>query len=284
MAGALDFTLRGPWPHMGPPSLLREGKVYATSTGWTIVGDNFYWAADDMNNSTSDRAVFAFSCDLRKNPLDPRSWRFSNSVRHPGVPQLIGRGEHNGGKWMEPNVVNSNGSLLVLVRVRVSSADTDGVVPGLGAVCDLLDENGSLHLSFSHYYPIPGAQNHFHIIRDDVSGLFWMTSNQVTGEATGCFRGWGKERRFLMLHYSRNALDWFGAGVLAMWARENQAFNYCTPLIDGDDLVFASRTAENAPNQHDNDSVTFHRLPTFRKTAVNLFPLISGSLPGNCEE
>ena len=133
-------------------------------------------------------------------------------------------------------------------------------------------ENDELTLKFSHYYPFPGAQNQFHIIKDEERGLYWMTSNQVTGRATDSYRGWGKERRFLMLHYSRDAQNWFPAGVLAMWRKETQAFNYCTPLIDGNDLLFVSRTSRDAANQHDNDCITFHRLENFRKTAVDLQP------------
>ncbi|MBT7302553.1 MAG: exo-alpha-sialidase [Victivallales bacterium] len=251
---------------------LRGGKVYAAATGWTIRDNTLYWAADDMHPSPRKRAVFAFACDLARDPLDPTSWRFSNEERHPGLPQSLGRGGHNGGKWLEPNVVDVNGKLLVIVRVRASQAKVDGVVPGIGAICDLAARDGELKLTFSHYYPIPGAQNQFHIVSDRANGLFWMTSNQVTGTAQGCHGGWGKERRFLMLHYSRDAQNWFPAGVLAMWPKETQAYNYCTPLIDGKDLLFVSRTAESAANQHDNDKITFHRLPDFRRTAVKLAP------------
>ncbi|MDA1276798.1 MAG: sialidase family protein [Verrucomicrobia bacterium] len=253
------------------PVLLREGSVYAASTGWVIRDNILYWAADDKKSGVQERAVFAFACDLDRDPLDPDSWRFSNIEHHPGLPQSFGRGSHNGGKWLEPNVVEFQGKLLVLVRVRVSQNQIDGVVPNVAAICDLSENEGQLDLEFSHYYPFPGAQNHFHILSDKASGLFWMTSNQVTGVAKHSYRGWGKERRFLMLHYSRDAQNWFPAGVLAAWPKETQAFNYCSPLIEGEDLLFVSRTAQNALNQHDNDKITFHRLPDFRRSAVNLF-------------
>ena len=255
------------------PVLLREGKVYAASTGWVVRDGTLYWAADDMSPSVKDRAVFAFSCDLSRDPLDVASWTFSNDERHPGLPQSFGRGGHNGGKWLEPNVVDVGGKLLVIVRVRTSQGKVDANVPNVAAVCDLEnDGNGELKLSFSHYYPFPGGQNQFHIVRDKQAKLFWMTSNQVTGMAEHCYRGWGKERRFLMLHYSRDAQNWFPAGVLAMWRKETQSFNYCTPVIDGTDLLFVSRTSQDATNQHDNDCITFHRLQDFRKTAVDLQP------------
>ena len=274
------------------PVQLRNGKVYAASTGWVCSDNTLYWAADDMNRSVKDRAVFAFSCDLSRDPLDAASWRFSNDERHPGLPQSLGKGRHNGGKWLEPNVVDLDGKLLVIVRVRASQGVVDGVVPNMAAICSLEEtENDELTLEFSHYYPFPGAQNQFHIIKDEERELFWMTSNQVTGKATDSYRGWGKERRFLMLHYSRDAQNWFPAGVLAMWRKETQAFNYCTPLIDGNDLLFVSRTSHNAANQHDNDCITFHRLENFRKTAVDLqpgesasevakLPAFQGSTPG----
>ena len=78
------------------PVQLRNGKVYAASTGWVCRGNTLYWAADDMNRSVKDRAVFAFHCDLSRDPLDTASWQFSNDERHPGLPQSLGRGRHNG--------------------------------------------------------------------------------------------------------------------------------------------------------------------------------------------
>ncbi len=254
------------------PVRLRRGKVYAASTGWVVRDNTLYWAADDMNHSVTDRSVFAFSCDLSADPLAPSSWRFSGDVQHPGLPQSFGRGGHNGGRWMEPNVVDVGGKLMVIVRVRASQGDVDGTVPNVAALCDLADPGDSLHLDFSHYYVLPGGQNHFHIIHDPKDDLFWMTSNLVTGMATRCYRGWGKERRLLALHYSRDAQHWFCAGIASMWREETRSFNYCTPIIDGDDLLWVSRTSHHADNQHDNDCITFHRLPSFRSTALELRP------------
>ena len=87
------------------------------------------------------------------------------------------------------------------------------------------------------------------------------------------FRGApGNERRFLMLFYGVDALNWFPAGCVAHWPNPAQAFNYTTPLIDDQDLLIVSRTSRNGRDQHDNDLITFHRLPDFRSLALNLFP------------
>ena len=57
-----------------------------------------------------------------------------------------------------------------------------------------------------------------------------------------------------------------------MGPSHRHAFNYCTPLIDGDDLLIVSRTSQDAANKHDNDRVTFHRLTNFRSLTMDLRP------------
>ena len=253
------------------PVQLLDGSVYAASTGWVVADGRLYWAMDDMRGQALQRGVFAVVADLSQDLMDPSAWRKSNVVKHPGIDRNFGRGGHNRGRWLEPNVIRHAGKLRLVVRVRVSQESLDGMVPNVAAICDLDDDGRNLRLKFSHYYPVPGAQNHFHVIFDPATELHWMTCNMVTGAATVRHRGWGKERRFLMLHYSVDGQNWFPAGCIAMWPRTTQAFNYCTPLIDGGDMLIVSRTAEHAKNQHDNDCITFHRVRAFRKTALNLF-------------
>ncbi len=253
------------------PIQLHEDKAYACSTGWAVRGQTLYWAADNMQ--PKDRRVFAIAADLSTNLLDPKAWRLSPSISHPGVAQEFGAEPHNGGVWLEPNVICFQEKLFLVVRVRINRNDGSEIVqvaPNVAAVCNLVDDGTRMDLAFSHYQPLPGGQNHFHIIFDQITGLHWMTCNQVTGVAHSCWHGWANERRLLMLHYSIDGLNWFTAGCLARGSDASQAFNYCTPVIDGDDLLIVARTARNAPNQHDNDCVTFHRFPDFRDMALNL--------------
>ena len=85
-----------------------------------------------------------------------------------------------------------------------------------------------MDLQFTQFYPMPGAQNKFHIIYDDVSRLFWMTTNLVVDSQNS--QGWleklykmgfygplGNERRILMLMYSMDALNWFQTGRLVLF-------------------------------------------------------------------
>ena len=252
------------------PTQIHEDKVYACSTGWTIHGQFLYWAADNMQ--PNNRRVFAIAADLEADLETPGAWRMSPPIVHPGVPQVLGAEQHNGGVWLEPNVIYHEKNLLLVVRVRITRNNCSQiqVLPNVAAVCNLDDDGAQMNLAFSHFHPMPGAQNHFHILFDDITNLHWMTCNHVTGAATDCWHGWANERRALMLQYSIDGLNWFPAGCVAMGSRDTKAFNYCTPVIDMSDLLIAARTARHAPNQHDNDCVTFHRIPHFRSNAMNL--------------
>jgi len=253
-------------------SQIFPGPTYAASTGWVVDDNVLYWAIDDRNESGADRQVFAISVDPTCDLSDPAAWRRSNGVAEPGMPEVLGRDSHRRTKWLEPNVVRHEDRLLLVVRA-VASDRVHGLTPNVAGICDLKDDGDRLELAFSHYYPVPGAQNQFHIVYDPVTRLHWMTCNQVTGVPGEHWSGCGDERRFLMLHYSVDAQNWFPAGCVAAGPSHRHAFNYCTPLIDGDDLLIVSRTAESAANKHDNDKVTFHRLEDFRSLALNLRPV-----------
>ncbi len=70
-----------------------------------------------------------------------------------------------------------------------------------------------------------------------------------------------------MLYYGLDGLNWFQAGCIAMSKNPLQSFMYTVPVVDGDDLLIISRSSQNAPNQHDADTVTFHRVHDFRTLA-----------------
>ncbi len=272
------------------PAVLFEGRFWNTSTGFTRTRETIYWACGQANEQYSfnkqGSRIVAIAGSLASDLMNPSSWRISNSLAYPGTPPGISRGlfpynaaADDGDHWLEPNIIQSSGRLRVIARIRIDGYATSG----LAAICDLKDAGGKLDLRFTQFYPVPGAQNHFYIIFDDASSLFWIVSNIPTNSqdeafahdlATRGFKGTpGNERRFLMLSYSADALNWFQAGCVAMWPSPLQGFNYTTPLIDGEDLLIASRTSKNGANQHDNDLVTLHRLRGFRSLAFNLFPV-----------
>ena len=169
------------------------------------------------------------------------------------------------------------GQVRVVARNRIDGYATSHVA----AVCDITDDGGAgLSLEFCQFHPMPGAQNNFHIKQDPETGYFWTPVNLPARSQdlawhhelapTGYHGPPGNERRILALLYSVDCLNWFQACIVAMWPNARQGFQYASPLIDGDDMLFAIRTSRDRTSQHDNELVTFHRLRNFRDYAVDL--------------
>mgnify|MGYP001627519532 CR=1 FL=1 len=261
--------------------LLYPGQFWNTHTAVIVRGNRIYYAMDDFA-AGPNRGLRVLAGDLSMNLLDRGAWRLSEPLVFPGLPEsLVPPGRSGGTRlFSEANVIEINGRLRLLASVNAEAQATTG----LSAVIDVADERGELTLSFSQFHPAPGAQVKRAIIRDERSKLFWATANlAVDGQemfgwwekvrAAGAFVGsGGNDRRFLMLLYSVDGLNWFQAGCIAQAAKLSQSFMYARPVIDGDDLAILVRSSVNAPNQHDADYATFHRVKNFRKLALDLYP------------
>jgi hypothetical protein len=269
------------------PVTLFKGAFWNCHTGLVIRDHHLYWAVDDLSLGTK-RGPRAIVGDLSADPMDPNAWRMSAPVPFPGVPEALGspRFTKGGGQYLEPNVIDAYGKLRVLMTVKPWGQTT----PGLCAVLDLKDDNQNLDLTFTQYHPMPGGQLKFCVIWDDVSRMFWATANLVV-DGQGAFDWWqkggkrgnytfaaagGNDRRFLMLQYSLDGLNWFQAGCVAQAGKISQSFMYARPVVDGDDLAIIARSSVTAPNQHDADYATFHRVCNFRQLALNLTPDAEG--------
>lgn len=271
------------------PITLFEGMYWTLHTGMVIKDGTLYWPFNVSGWRGPEAGIVIAAGDLSKNLLDPDSWRISNTVNRPDTPKSLVRGmaEDKKGEWsnywkidgwLEPNVVNVNGQIRVLSRCVLDGYATANV----SGICDLLDDGENLKLSFTQFYPLPGGQCKFFIQYDPVSKLYWMASNLVT-DSQEMIHDWksirqdnrfnggpGNERRFLMLSYSADALNWFQAGCIAMAQSPHQSFMYPSFDFDRDDIVLISRSAINGHDQHDADAATFHRIQNFRSLAMDL--------------
>jgi hypothetical protein len=221
------------------------------------------------------------ACRVDQGLLEPAAWRISEMVEMP-IPRELADESFKGATIMrvlEGNVVEVSGRLLVIARAIINGGGT----ANMGAVFEITDRpREALELNFLQFYPIPGGQLKFYIQRDDVTRMYWMASNLpanptyvVNDEA------WAKakqlhaspsDRRSLTLWYSLDALNWFPAGWVAKAKGWTQSFHYPVMLIDGEDLILASRTGRESGNQHNVDLITFHRIKRFRDLAVDLTP------------
>ena len=122
------------------------------------------------------------------------------------------------------------------------------------------------------YVPLPGGQVSFHIAYDEPSRLFWMISSQATDSMKRIERLQPKrynmpcqERHRLVLHFSRNCIDWCFAGIVAKVDDVGQSHHGGNMIIDGDDLHILMRTADaDAKNAHNSNLITFHTVRGFR--------------------
>ncbi len=125
------------------------------------------------------------------------------------------------------------------------------------------------------YVPLPGGQVSFHIAYDESSRLFWIISSQATDSMKRVERLRSKrysmpnqERHRLVLHFSRNCVDWCFAGVVAKVDDVGQSHHGGNMVIDGDDLHILMRTADGAAkNAHNSNVITFHTVRRFRDLA-----------------
>jgi hypothetical protein len=248
-----------------PVDLFKGEQPYQAAGSYVVRDGKLYWCfVREMCLSWGNPGKlvnsYVIAGDLRRDLCDPAAWRISNAVRNPGAPPLMTVGEGHG-NWLEGNVVEVNGKLRVCWRYQINGYATNGI----GAICSFEDDGTSLSYKFEQFYPLPGAQNHFHIVHDPVSRLYWMTTNLPTQSGVN-------ERRILSLYCSFDALNWLPATYVIIWPLIRQSSNYCGLLIDGDDLLVAARTSRNGRNQHDNDLTTFHRVKNFRSLASPLMP------------
>jgi len=248
--------------------LIKEGRLYRSF--------NLHEDADGTPNLRNYEGCVVVAADLSRNLLDPAAWRMSNRLDYPGTPRLLTRVPVAGRRadhWLESNLVEVESEIRAFHRLRIPGGAAQGQThqstSGLAAVTDLKDDGKTLKHTFGQFYPIPGTQNKFHIIRDEPSGLYWMAGN-IPVDSLGRPPG-GDDRRILILMYSVDAHNWFQAGCVAMSKKPREAYNYASLLPDGDDLLLAVRTALGGQQgQAKSTHITFHRVRGFRSLALDL--------------
>lgn len=123
------------------------------------------------------------------------------------------------------------------------------------------------------YVPFPGGQLRFHLLYDAKTKLYWLLSSQATDSMHRADRLPAdrfdlpyNERHRMVLHFSKNLVDWCFAGLVAKTDNPREARHYASMDIDGDDLVILARSGDdNAKSAHEGNLITFHRVKNFRE-------------------
>lgn len=187
--------------------------------------------------------------------------------------------------WLETNVVQitdpnhvwfdpSGHTFHLFMR-----AHTGGT--GYAALAKVVEQpDGAMKTQLEHapsgktmlFLPMPGGQMRFHVSYDEKTKLYWLLGSQATDSMTRADRLPperydlpNNERHRLVLHFSKNMVDWCFAGAVAITPSPGQARHYASMDIDGDDLVILSRSGDSrAKSAHDGNLITFHRVKNFR--------------------
>ena len=203
--------------------------------------------------------AYMLSVPVDADLLKAENWTSSN---------ILGRdpawldGKFNG--WLEGNaVVTPAGGIVDILRVDSPS------IPEYAAIVDISPDGKRATFDPKQgFTPFPGGAKKFTIRFDPVSKAYWSLTNYVPKEYEGPSPA--SIRNTLALIESPDLRTWTVRTIVLQHPNsEKYAFQYVDWLIEGDDLLVASRTAYDdglggAHSFHDANCLTFHRVQDFR--------------------
>lgn len=204
---------------------------------------------------------------------------------YPNVKSDFGRCSFSPIGWLESNIVQitdpkhywydkTGRTFHIFLRAHTGLTNFACVVKAVE------QSDGSIVTTFQaapsgkkHFYvPLPGGQMKFSIAYDEQTKLYWLVSTQSTDSMTMpkmlpadryCLAD--NERRRLVLHFSKNMIDWCFAGVVSIGPAEYASRHYPNMVIKDDDLLIMSRSGDlEAKDAHNGNILTFHRVRAFR--------------------
>lgn len=215
-------------------------------------------------NSTNFRS-FVLSAPVESDLLNAANWTVSNSLlMNDYVP---GAGWLEGGVVITPqgNPATFLRTALLGEKAAIINISANGATASFQAATGIVD------------FP-SGGSSKFSVRYDEPSARYWSLTNNRDQP--------GDVRNVLELVSSPNLIDWTKeATVLWHPDPDNVGFQYADWQVEGNDIVFASRTAyDNAHNFHDANYITFHRIPTFRSYTLDSITTINSTNDGMLDQ
>lgn len=248
-------------PTDGRSGLLREGR-YSTAPVPVLEHDGRLWRAVELGHTARwpsgfrasvlsapvDADLLHAGCWRQSEPLASRSGWLDGSFRG----------------WLEGNVcVAPDGELVNLLRADVHPGG------GHAALTTVSPDGKSLRFDpETGFVDFPGGSKKFTVRWDEPSEAYWSLTNWIPKRYAGANPN--RTRNTLALVCSRDLRSWTVRAVaLHHPDRRHHGFQYADWRVDGDDLVWVSRTAYDdglggAHDQHDANLLTFHRMSGFR--------------------
>jgi hypothetical protein len=246
--------------------LLAEGKYHTSATPVLLHRGRLWRAVEDTlgpGGWGSHFRAFVLSAPEDADLLRAESWTRTNALgRDPAW--LDGKC----GGWLEGNaVVDPRGSVVNLLRVDYRA----GVEKA--AIIEVSADGGRQSFDAAKgFIDFPGGCKKFTVRFDPPARKYWSLANHVPPSHRNANPE--RTRNTLALIASTDLRAWeVRCNVLHHPDRARHGFQYADWLFDGDDLIAVVRTAYDdasggAPNQHDANFLTFHRIPRFRELTM----------------
>jgi len=234
-----------PGVHKNPQKMLNfKGRLW-TTLEWGS------WA-------TGTHAAMCASVDENADLLDAANWSFTPPVPYDPNWEGTAKGPSNG--CIEGCMtVAPDGSLYNVMRYQIGGCDPSY---GLALIMRADPDDPDRALDFEKVIHFPGNHSKFEITYDEVSG-YYISLVSYLCESHPSGRNW------LALIASRDLENWVHVKDIFDYRdlpEKDVGFQYIAYLIEGDDLLFLSRTAFNhAANFHDANYSVFSRIRDFRK-------------------
>lgn len=180
-------------------------------------------------------------------------------------------------------VASPQHGITILPKIAFDSAKSTVPLPHLSPIPQtmLIRSNGE-KITFdpaTGFIPLPGTQKKFAATYDSVSRKYYaltgivLPSDKNTINPKTNIISHSLVRNTLALCSSADLCHWQLEKILLHSRRpERDAWQYCNMIIDGADLLIASRTALPHPKDkyptyrgHDSNMITFHRVENFRQ-------------------
>lgn len=257
------------------PTVIVPGACHGSSTPVLFANNRIYKAYEfhdtDLNGKwMSGNKSYIVSASQTADLLMPSSWIKSDALQKPAW--LDGTG------WLESNaVIGPDGKIKGISRL----ASMEGIYAGYYSLSsDVQIEPGS-----GKKIQFWGGSSKFNIRYDANTQKYWSLVNYAPAEFKEGNRSAGGIRNVLALTSSADLEVWdIKSIVLANNDVENVGFQYVDWIFDGNDILFASRTAYDdglggADNYHNANFMTFHKISNYASAST---PAVwQHLLPGN---
>lgn len=206
------------------------------------------------------------SADASGDLMDPENWTCTEFLAFdrswPGAVEHCRWGCHEGNA-----VAGPDGEMYNILRYQISDVHhTEKPLPvpshGKAMVLKADRSDPEKQLAFDRFIDFNGGMSKFSVRFDPVSKTYLALVNRVIDDTTP------GQRNILSLSVSKDMYSWTIVKDLidaSEFAPQEVAFQYVDFIVDGEDIVYASRTAYNhAHNYHDSNYITFHWEKGFR--------------------